>query len=101
MARSAKTGKTSQKQEESGETSNDMSSHTMQGMLWRVERLERQVKRLSELVREHASDADRLVQIVAEDREILRQELLNRSLSSEQDALSSSSGSESFKIVSP
>ena len=47
----------------------------LRGMLWRVDRLERQVQRLSELVRQHAADADRLVQIVAEDREILWQEL--------------------------
>lgn len=45
---------------------------------WRVERLERQVSRLSELVRQHAMDADRLVQIVAEDREVLLEELLRR-----------------------
>ncbi len=48
------------------------------GMAWRVNRLERQVRLLSELVREHAADADRLVRIVAEDREILRQELLKQ-----------------------
>lgn len=51
---------------------------SLEGMLWRVDRLERQVRRLSELVREHAADADRLVQIVAEDRELLRQELLTK-----------------------
>ncbi len=45
-------------------------------MLWRLERLERQVQRLSELVREHAEDEDRLVRIVAEDRDVLRRELL-------------------------
>ncbi len=45
---------------------------------WRVERLERQVSRLSELVRQHALDADRLVQIVAEDREVLLEELLKK-----------------------
>lgn len=50
----------------------------LQGVLWRVDRLERQVRRLSELVREHAVDSDRLVQIVAEDREVLRQQLLAR-----------------------
>ncbi len=48
----------------------------LQGVLWRVDRLERQVRRLSELVREHAEDSDRLVRIVAEDREVLRQQLL-------------------------
>ncbi len=50
----------------------------LQGVLWRVDRLERQVRRLSELVREHAEDSDRLVRIVAEDREVLRQQLLAR-----------------------
>lgn len=50
----------------------------MQNLLWRVERLERQVHTLSELVREHAEDMDRLVRIVGEDREILRRELLRQ-----------------------
>jgi hypothetical protein len=48
----------------------------MTEVLWRLERLERQVCTLSELVRDHAEDADRLVRIVAEDHEALRQELL-------------------------
>jgi hypothetical protein len=48
----------------------------MQGILWRLDRLERQVKTLSELVRDHAEDADRLVQIVGEDHEMLRRQLL-------------------------
>jgi hypothetical protein len=48
----------------------------MQNLLWRIERLERQVHTLSELVREHAEDMDRLVRIVGEDREMLRRELL-------------------------
>ncbi len=34
--------------------------------------------RLSELIREHAEDADRLVRIVAEDRNLIRRELLRR-----------------------
>jgi hypothetical protein len=46
--------------------------------LWRVDRLERQIMRLSELVRAHAEDEDRLVRIVAEDHEALRQELMAR-----------------------
>jgi hypothetical protein len=50
----------------------------IENMLWRLERLERQVQKLSELVRDHAEDADRLVRIVAEDREILRRELLRQ-----------------------
>ena len=56
----------------------DLTDQDFQGMMWRVERLERQIGKLSELIREHAVDADRLVQIVAEDREILRQELTLR-----------------------
>lgn len=50
----------------------------MQDILWRLDRLERQVHTLSELVREHAEDADRLVRIVAEDRDVLRRELLRQ-----------------------
>jgi hypothetical protein len=48
----------------------------IQELLWRVDRLERQVRTLSELVRDHAEDADRLVKIVGEDHEALRRELL-------------------------
>ena len=48
----------------------------LQHVLWRLDRLERQVRTLSELVRDHAEDSDRLVAIVAEDRDVLRQELL-------------------------
>jgi hypothetical protein len=50
----------------------------VQDILWRLDRLERQVHTLSELVRDHAEDADRLVRIVAEDREVLRRELLRQ-----------------------
>jgi hypothetical protein len=46
--------------------------------LWRLDRLERQVQKLSELVRDHAEDEDRLVRIVAEDREVLRRELVRQ-----------------------
>lgn len=46
---------------------------TMQMIMRRLDRLERQMNVLSELVRGHAEDADRLVQIVAENREALRQ----------------------------
>jgi hypothetical protein len=49
-----------------------------QDIIWRLDRLERQVHTLSELVRDHAEDADRLVRIVAEDREVLRRELLRQ-----------------------
>lgn len=48
----------------------------LQGVLWRLDRLERQVRTLSELVRDHAEDADRVVRIVGEDHEALRRELL-------------------------
>lgn len=47
-------------------------------VLRRLERLEQQMHRLSELIREHAEDADRLVRIVAEDRNLIRRELLRR-----------------------
>ena len=50
----------------------------MENLLWRLDRLERQVAKLSELVRDHAEDEDRLVRIVAEDREVLRRELLRQ-----------------------
>lgn len=50
----------------------------VQDVLWRLDRLERQVHTLSELVRDHAEDADRLVRVVAEDREVLRRELLRQ-----------------------
>ncbi|MFO0730455.1 MAG: ABC transporter ATP-binding protein [Nitrospiraceae bacterium] len=43
-------------------------------MVWRLERLERQVQKLSELVREFAEDNDRLVRIVAEDRDVIRRD---------------------------
>lgn len=49
---------------------------SLEDVLWRLDRLERQVHALSELVRDHAEDADRVVRIVAEDREVLRQQLL-------------------------
>lgn len=51
-------------------------ANDLRGMLWRLDRLERQVKTLSELVRDHAEDADRLVRIVGEDHEALRRELV-------------------------
>lgn len=44
--------------------------------LRRVEHLESQMAKLSELVREHAEDVDRLVRIVAEDRDVIRRQLL-------------------------
>lgn len=47
-------------------------------MAWRLERLEEQMQKLSELVRDHAEDMDRLVRIVAENREVIRQQLLRK-----------------------
>ncbi len=52
------------------------SGGSLTDLLWRIDRLERQVMRLSELVRAHAEDEDRLVRIVAEDHEVLRRELI-------------------------
>ncbi len=99
MAKPSPNGKTVQRKRQptSGPT---VSSEKMKGMLWRVDRLERQVKRLSELVREHAEDADRLVQIVAEDREVLRQELMGRGSSQKPSDPGESSGSDSLKLLS-
>ncbi len=50
----------------------------LKDILWRLDRLERQLQKLSELVRDHAEDADRLVRIVAEDREAIRRQLLRK-----------------------
>ena len=44
----------------------------------RLEHLESQMAKLSELVREHAEDVDRLVRIVAEDRNVIRRQLLRK-----------------------
>jgi hypothetical protein len=46
--------------------------------LRRLEHLESQMAKLSELVREHAEDVDRLVRIVAEDRDTIRRQLLRK-----------------------
>ena len=46
--------------------------------LRRLEHLENQMATLSELVREHAEDVDRLVRIVAEDRNVIRHQLLRK-----------------------
>jgi hypothetical protein len=46
--------------------------------LFRLEHLETQMQKLSELVREHAEDVDRLVRIVAEDRDVIRRQLLRK-----------------------
>jgi len=47
-------------------------------VLWRLEHLESQMAKLSELVREHAEDVDRLVRIVGEDRDVIRRQLLRK-----------------------
>lgn len=54
------------------------SATPIKDILWRLDRLERQLQKLSELVRDHAEDADRLVRIVAEDRETIRRQLLRK-----------------------
>ena len=53
-------------------------SESMSDTAWRLDRLEGQMQKLSELVREHAEDMDRLVRIVAEDREVIRRQLLRK-----------------------
>ena len=53
-------------------------SEAANDMAWRLERLEAQLQKLSELVREHAEDMDRLVRIVAEDRDVIRRQLLRK-----------------------
>ena len=78
MGKRTNQGKTVSESAESTVYGMEAPDQDFQGMLWRVERLERQLSKLSELIREHAVDADRLVQIVAEDREILHQELALR-----------------------
>lgn len=45
---------------------------------WRLEKLEGQIQKLSELVRDHAEDMDRLVKIVAENSDIIRRQLLRK-----------------------
>jgi len=51
---------------------------SQEAILWRLEHLESQMQKLSELVRDHAEDVDRLVRIVAEDRNAIRQQLLRK-----------------------
>jgi len=47
-------------------------------MAWRLGKLEDQIQKLSELVRDHAEDMDRLVRIVAENQDVVRQQLLRK-----------------------
>ncbi|HSA62729.1 MAG TPA: hypothetical protein VLE03_10880 [Nitrospiraceae bacterium] len=54
------------------------SAESLSDLAWRLERLEGQLQKLSELVREHAEDVDRLVRIVAEDRDVIRRQLLRK-----------------------
>ena len=54
------------------------SVESLSEMAWRLERMEGQLQKLSELVREHAEDVDRLVRIVAEDRDVIRRQLLQK-----------------------
>jgi hypothetical protein len=57
---------------------NSGSGPTVKDLQWRLDRLERQLAKLIELVRDHAEDNDRLVRIVAEDRDVIRRELLRK-----------------------
>ena len=57
---------------------NGAMSEELKEVMWRLDRLERQVQKLVELVRDHAEDEDRLVKIVAEDREVLRRQLVRQ-----------------------
>ena len=53
-------------------------SDPLQNMAWRLEKLEEQIQKLSELVRDHAEDMDRLVRIVAENQDVVRQQSLRK-----------------------
>ncbi len=53
-------------------------AESLQEALMRLDRLESQMQKLSELVRDHAEDVDRLVRIVAEDRNTIRRQLLRK-----------------------
>lgn len=54
------------------------SASPVDDLTWRLDRLEGQMQKLSELVRDHAEDMDRLVRIVAENSDILRRQLLRK-----------------------
>lgn len=56
----------------------ERTSDPLQNMAWRLEKLEEQIQKLSELVRDHAEDMDRLVRIVAENQDVVRQQLLRK-----------------------
>ncbi len=100
MAKRSTTKTSAQGRNHTKDAIQDVNSLDLQDMLWRVERLERQVRRLSELVREHAVDADRLVQIVAEDREMLRRALLTQGIDLENTKAASLPSSDVLDIIS-
>lgn len=54
------------------------STSPLSDLTWRLERLEGQMQKLSELVRDHAEDMDRLVRIVAENQDVVRRQLLRK-----------------------
>ena len=54
------------------------SAESLKDMAWRLERVESQLQKLSALVRDHAEDVDRLVRIVAEDRDVIRRQLVRK-----------------------
>lgn len=53
-------------------------AESLKDMAWRLNRLESQLQKLTELVRDHAEDVDRLVRIVAEDRDVIRRQLVRK-----------------------
>lgn len=61
-----------------GKNRGEKSSDPLSNMAWRLEKLEEQIQKLSELVRDHAEDMDRLVRIVAENQDVVRQQLLRK-----------------------
>ena len=56
----------------------ERTSDPLRNMALRLEKLEEQIQKLSELVRDHAEDMDRLVRIVAENQDVVRQQLLRK-----------------------
>ncbi len=56
----------------------ERTSDPLQNMAWRLGKLEDQIQKLSELVRDHAEDMDRLVRIVAENQDVVRRQLLRK-----------------------
>lgn len=56
----------------------ERTSGSLENMAWRLEKLEEQIQKLSELVRDHAEDMDRLVRIVAENQDVVRRQLLRK-----------------------